>query len=463
MVASYHHFIAVLLLLQPDQVCGYACSHTNLSISSDSEIGFQVRLASPCHKAASLLQIADVQVAGVRKETENYSQLSTVLMRVSNLMPLMLVLAMCGMPQLLCSSEFFLETEKPNQDMPKTLPAISSLRYLAVVIIWFGHEYLHFFETSPLFAMISGFVLQFAEERRNHDEMDLRAKCRFFYRRFMRLYPIFALHVVAGNMAGLPWTPGGGHEPCPAWSWLSLGAFEPTLSCCGSGTWFIPMIIGCYAMFPWSSQYLRRLSIKSLLLLLACSLLLAGTQGKFQHTNLSFVMARFFIGMIMVPIWMKISRYPAYRVFSALACNPGLCILIWWIFREESVLWPPTWFEVLLLLGVAGICDNNVETTFTENPVLFCLSRPQLAWMGELALPLYMTNTLFTSFIDRNMQPLHVSCLKHDGLNGKPWKWENDDLGNLFKCPGQEVAFLAATEFVVIHAAALLIYSSCAR
>lgn len=415
----------------------------------------------PQVSAGSLLQVSASN--DTVKETDSHSQRSKVLMQVSELMPLplMLVLAMCGMPQLLCWSGLLGETAKPKQGIPKSLPAISSLRYLAVLSIWFGHEYLHFVETSPFFAMISGFVLQFAEERRSLDEMDLGAKWSFFSRRFMRLYPMFALHVVTGSMAKLPWYPGK-NTSCDAWGWLSVGLLNPNQwDDCGSGTWFIPQIIRCYAMFPWASQCLRRQNMKSLLLLLACSLYLAGTQP--YHQWLDYVMTRFFIGMILVPIWMKTSCYPAYRVFSALTCNLGPCIIIWYGLKQGSNVLPLS-FEVLLLLGMAGLCDNAVETTFTENPVLFVLSRPQLAWMGELALPLYTTNTLVTSFIDRNMpESIHLSCLQHDGLNGKPWRWENADPGLLLKCPGQEVLFLVATEFVVIHAAALLIYRSCAR
>lgn len=392
-------------------------------------------------------------------------------MQVSELMPLMLVLAMCGMPQLLCWSGLLGETAKPKKDMPKSLPAISSLRYLAVLGIWFGHEYWHFVETSPFFAMLSGFVLQFAEERRGHDEMDnMGAKWRFFSRRFMRLYPIYALHVVTGSMAGLPWYPGH-HSGCPAVQDLLFGN-DTGLCDCGSGTWFIPKIIACYAMFPWVSQHLKRQDIKSLLLLLACTVLLVwGTQDEtYDHMALAFVMARFFIGMMLVPIWLKISHYPGYRVFSALACNLGLCIVVLYASRTQSPLFLPLLFKIPLLLGVAGLCDNTAETTFMENPVLFCLSRPWLAWLGELALPLYMTNTLLTSFTDRSVfgwlnlrYNLQVSCLQHEGLNGKPWEWSNPDPGLLLKCPGQEVLLLVATEFLVIHAAAYMIYNSCAR
>eukprot|EP00931_Biecheleriopsis_adriatica_P039099 TRINITY_DN22366_c0_g1_i2.p1 TRINITY_DN22366_c0_g1~~TRINITY_DN22366_c0_g1_i2.p1 ORF type:complete len:201 (-),score=27.68 TRINITY_DN22366_c0_g1_i2:116-718(-) len=197
MAANYHYFVAILLASTTRSFV-FVCADTQTNLSTPSRLRecLPGKGGFTCHKATNLLQTVKVKLPGVLQETDSRSQSHDDNGNDVSLLLLMqttLVLSLYATPQLLCWNALLEKTGRQNQDMPKDVPALSSLRYLAVLSIWFGHEYWHFWVTSPLFAMLSGFVLQFAEERRNDDVTNLGAKwTKFFPRRFKSLYPLYA-------------------------------------------------------------------------------------------------------------------------------------------------------------------------------------------------------------------------------------------------------------------------------
>jgi len=158
----------------------------------------------------------------------------------------------------------------PRHCFPSSMPALASLRYIAILVFWFSHQWVELFQTSRFFLMLSGFVLQFAEERRGKDMDSLAAYFTFLRRRLGKLYPIYGLAVVVAYYVALtPWC-----RPAPALLVFPYWFPWSTHPSCFLGHWFIPLIILCYTFFPILSSLVRKLSLQSAALVTCSTVIL---------------------------------------------------------------------------------------------------------------------------------------------------------------------------------------------
>jgi len=101
------------------------------------------------------------------------------------------------------ASKMAIAHEKPHQKplFPRSMPALASMRYIAILCLWIQHEWMYIFQTSMFFLLLSGFVLQFAEERRSQANDDKGTNYfGFIHRRLEKIYPLYALHVIVGYL-----------------------------------------------------------------------------------------------------------------------------------------------------------------------------------------------------------------------------------------------------------------------
>lgn len=266
---------------------------------------------------------------------------------------------------------------------PDSLPALSSVRYLTIVIFCVNHWLVGLVETSKFLLTLSGFVLQFAEERRRKDhELDLNAYFGIICRRFTKLYPLFALSTLVGYSYGYDCKPLKVLLVVPRWNpFVRSGT-------CFNGGWFIPVIMGCYVIFPIISQPLRKISFPRTCMLVCMSgtLFAFAQRGSLSFERISLLVnfPMFLIGMVLAHLWALVHTFRLYVHFSEFACPLSLIALLAKCDRNDMVEWSCFWRCVLIM---ALACP--IQSRF--NPVLHMLSWQPLVWMGEnLAMPIYM-------------------------------------------------------------------------
>mmetsp|Transcript_14106 Transcript_14106/g.26863 ORF Transcript_14106/g.26863 Transcript_14106/m.26863 type:complete len:483 (-) Transcript_14106:72-1520(-) len=292
---------------------------------------------------------------------------------------------------------------------PKTLPALAALKYISILVFWQTHKWgqlthcpLH---TSRLLLMLSGFVLQFAEERRSltDDRSSFSGYCSFITRRLTKLYPLFALSVIVAELMGYYRT------TCRPISSLLVFPALVQESECATGQWFIPVIFACYMIFPFLSTAMRRASFPLTCVLVCLSALAVqvsySSAISFERRSLIPSLPSFLLGMVLARLWTFLVIFDWYGRFCELVC-PCSLVMLWLAHLRRGHLrrvaptsfqsWITLW-QCMLLLGYAGPCEQSKAAL--SNPLLKLLSWERLAWMGELALPLYMTNPMAVSFV----------------------------------------------------------------
>merc|ERR1719420_1469894 len=128
------------------------------------------------------------------------------------------------------------------------------------------------------------------------------------------------------------------------------------------------------------------------------------------------------IGMIALAVqWITVTKHPniARNGYGVRLLNE-----VWKVIFQSAVL-----------LGAAGTLN---PASCPTDPVRWVLSLPWLAWMGELALPLFLTTTWACDFSDKLMH--HVG-IAQTGTTSQ--------------------AFYFVAQAVVTHVVALTIYQSC--
>mmetsp|Transcript_77314 Transcript_77314/g.147086 ORF Transcript_77314/g.147086 Transcript_77314/m.147086 type:complete len:414 (+) Transcript_77314:63-1304(+) len=273
-------------------------------------------------------------------------------------------------------------------EFPNSMPALATMKYISILAYWIHHKsgvwkplLILNFRTSKVLLAVSGFVLQFAEERRqwrssaNQGSQPSNRWSAFFnfvQRRITKLYPLYALSVVVGYLMDYY----GSCQPVKAL--LVVPYWIPPYHGhqCWGGAWFIPAIMGCYVVFPFFSSYLRKKTLGGTCTLLCFCFMLA------QDVNLH-----------------------AWTTF-------WLCSLV---------------------MGLAGPAPS--QASLVMNPVHDMLSWKPLAWMGELALPLYITNFMAVEFTKRIFMEYHL---------------DTKGLGCL------------VSQFIVMHAMAWMFWKFCA-
>lgn len=380
--------------------------------------------------------------------------------------------------------------ETPDHgSLPKFLPALHSLRYLSILLVWLKDQWFgRMFVTSEFFLILSGFVLEFAEQRRELTESasTLSEKFQqFLPRRFARLYPLYALHVIIGHLS----TPGPSKcDPYRALllyqSWgYGTGTFDDgqlVYHTCGTGTWFISVIFGCYILFPILSAPMRQVPIAACATLWAACIPLIvipralaspvsapnvwwddvfHTQNQtagimhmlFAQRSLLHGLAHFFLGMVLARAWVAATlpgrshiRSGFFHTMCANGCTIGLAALglevaVTHMLHLQSVppnyglrllkeLWQLGW-QSMIMLGAAGPFGDSRSV----DPARYILSSRPLAWMGEIALPLYLT--------------IHWACEFSDKM--------------LLLIDVHSMAAQVVAQLVTTHAVAFTIYQSC--
>lgn len=380
-------------------------------------------------------------------------------------------------------------SDDERHNLPAFLPALSSLRYLAIVTVWLKHHWVpQLFNTSEFVLMLSGFVLEYAEQRKTKDEegpLQLRYK-QFLPRRFARLYPLYALHVIIGHLTNksLSCDPVRALLLYQSWGY-GTGFFaggKLVYSSCGIGTWFVSVIFGCYFLFPIMSRPLRNLPTGGAAVLwIACSIFVvlprafASPAGApkvwwndvfhpeqnavglvellISQKSLLHGLAHFFMGMLLSRCWACAGLLSNSTGLVHRICTNG-CIIgtialgVQWVTitkhpsmvrngygaRFLSEVWKVI-FQSVVLLGAAG--PSNPAHCLSD-PVRWVLSFPWIAWMGELALPLYLTTTWACDFSDKFM--LHVGVARTGSSS--------------------QAAYFVA-QLVLTHLIAFTIYQSC--
>lgn len=376
---------------------------------------------------------------------------------------------------------------------PQVLPALQSLRYLAILSVWLKHWWFqNMFLSTDFFLILSGFILEFAEQRRGRSAEDssmLDKYKEFLPRRFARLYPLYALHVIIGYLSQpgpSKCSPVGALLLYQSW-WYGTGTFaldgegksHLVYDTCGTGTWFVSVIFGCYFLFPVVSQPLRKISNvvplwagAALLVVVPRALAspanapmvwwdnvfaqqaapVGAMELLFSQRSLVHGFAHFFLGMVLARAWSVGARSSTEGGFIGSVCTYG-CILglaalafelyvsmlvdfnvpSRWGVRLAKELWKVVW-QSALVLGASGPWDS--PTNSLADPARWLLSLPWLSWMGELALPLYLTMHWACSFSDSFVSNSGVSATGSPG-----------------------VRFVA--QLATMHLVALMIYMSC--
>jgi len=377
-------------------------------------------------------------------------------------------------------------------DLPPFLPALSTLKYLAVVTVWMKHHWFeHLFDTVEFVLMLSGFILEYAQQRVSEDAdagASLQSKYQqFLPRRFARLYPLFALHVIFGLLSPKH---ASTCDPIRAlllyqcWGY-GTGTFDGgklVYYSCGIGTWFVSVIFGCYFLFPILSRPMRHLPSAAVpMLWVACSILiilpraLASPAGNVNcwwsdvhhpgkvpvgfmellitKKSLLHGLAHFFMGMVLARSWvssillgMSDSEAKGSLIIRYGCMLGAIALGVQWItavkhpetvpgngygIRMMNEAWKVT-FQSVLMLGAAGPLAGNFD------PLRGLLSMRCLAWMGELALPLYLSVSWACDFSDKLMLQMGVSAKG------------SFSQGTYF-----------VSQLVVMHVIALTIYQSC--
>eukprot|EP00746_Dinoflagellata_sp_MGD_P006943 gnl/MRDRNA2_/MRDRNA2_113698_c0_seq1.p1 gnl/MRDRNA2_/MRDRNA2_113698_c0~~gnl/MRDRNA2_/MRDRNA2_113698_c0_seq1.p1 ORF type:complete len:588 (+),score=66.40 gnl/MRDRNA2_/MRDRNA2_113698_c0_seq1:120-1883(+) len=379
-------------------------------------------------------------------------------------------------------------------NLPPFLPALSSLRYLAMVTVWLKHRWFsQLFDTSEFVLVLSGFVLEYAEQRKSEGaNVSLSYKYHeFLPRRFARLYPLFALHIIIGLLSASATST---CDPVRALllyqSWgYGTGTFmggKLVYNSCGIGTWFVSVIFGCYFLFPILSRPMRHLPSGALpILWVGCTIFimipraLAAPAGNhnvwwddvfhqqgtavglmellISKKSLLHGLAHFFLGMVLARSWVASSllemsgsdeRPSLTSKVITYGCSLGAILLgaLWFTvlkhpnmmrnsygLRLLSEAWKVS-CQSAVMLGAAGPCTSG-----SLDPARALLRMPWLVWLGELALPLYLTVSWACDFSDKLMLSMGVSQ-KGSSIS--------------------EVSYFVS-QLVVTHGIALTIYQSC--
>jgi len=288
---------------------------------------------------------------------------------------------------------------------PRSMPAIASIKYICIIVFWINHKWLGFrvFHTSRMLLMLSGFVLQFAEERRSttNQSDSWSTYYNFLVRRVTKLYPLFALAVLVADLKN------SFHATCkPISNFLIFPALVQNAEC-SFGDWFIPVIIACYMVFPVLSAQLRKIRFRmTCALVCLCFIVVRVSYSKSLSLNrktFPICLSNFLMGMALARLWTFLANFKQYHRFCEFACvcSPLALLLVragpdWMLGGPSERPWVIFW-QCVLLLAFAGPCESSDKMGF--NPPLKLLSWDRLAWMGELALPLYMTNPMAVSFV----------------------------------------------------------------
>lgn len=400
-------------------------------------------------------------------------------------------------PQSLGATSDSEEAVDARADLPSYLPALSSLRYLSMVTVWMKHFWFpQLFNTAEFVLILSGFVLELAEQRHKDTEDAAGSQQskyqRFLSRRIARLYPLYALHVIIGHLTK------PGPSTCDPFRALLLyqswgygtGTFQSgklVYYSCGIGTWFVSVIFGCYLLFPFMSRPMRHLPAGAASMLwVCCSIFIilpralaspAGARNVWwddvfhqQGSSVGLVellvsqksvlhgLPYFFLGMVLARSWVAArllstsgsdtKRGLVDRV-SANGCTLGMIALgaQWFMFLKHphimrngygirllNEVWKIS-FQSVVVLGAAGAKDS---TSCLADPVRGVLSLPWVSWLGELALPLYLTISWACEFSNKMMILMGISQ----------------------KGPSSQATYFIS-QFAVTHIIALTIYRSC--
>lgn len=372
------------------------------------------------------------------------------------------------LPRLWVSTALLPPAQGADEGLPLFFPALHSLRYCVMVALLLKQIWLNtFFNTSEFYILLSGFVLEFAEQRRTSKMEGIKdVYRRIIPRRFARLYPLYALSVIIAFLRQ------DNHSTCDPIKSLLLseawgcgaaiqvqdqsGAWHLKPFACGEGTWFVSVIFGCYLLFPLLSAPMRYLQMEDLSKLWACCVLLIvvpralGSTAhahniwwsdvfhpqqqevgvfalRFSQRSVLHGLAYFFSGIILARTWVIVQVQSAHgaaeqlkttsfmsqliRTLSRYGCMIAFAMLTaWWYFT--TMRYPESkslcclmrvtrevWLMVglsCLILGAAG--EYGVSSTAKRDPIYLVLCIPSFAWMGELALPMYLSSSWTCDF-----------------------------------------------------------------
>lgn len=121
----------------------------------------------------------------------------------------------------------------------RLLPSGQCLRYLAVFLLWMKHYWFTGHNTFLEFSfVILGIVFDFVDQHSECEDDMWKRLADFVPERFARLYPLYALYVIAYYLIFFS-------SPCNAIETL-LGGNVILSHLCGIGAWLISVVFGCY-------------------------------------------------------------------------------------------------------------------------------------------------------------------------------------------------------------------------
>mmetsp|Transcript_116648 Transcript_116648/g.201520 ORF Transcript_116648/g.201520 Transcript_116648/m.201520 type:complete len:387 (+) Transcript_116648:62-1222(+) len=226
-------------------------------------------------------------------------------------------------------------------EFPNSMPALATMKYISILAYWIHHKWagswtfvsILSFRTSKCLLVVSGFVLQFAEERRqwrssanqgSQPSNPWSAFFNFVQRRITKLYPLYALSVVVGYLVHNSYV---GCKPVKALLVVPYWIPPYHIGQCWGGAWFIPAIMACYVVFPFFSSYLRKKTlIATCILLCFCSMLaqltyIPSVEKSFHRQSFAVALPWFLLGMVLARFWVFATTYRFYHVFCAVACS----------------------------------------------------------------------------------------------------------------------------------------------
>lgn len=178
----------------------------------------------------------------------------------------------------------------------------------------------------------------------------------------------------------------------------------------------------------------------------------------------------FLLGVVLCRFWVLTNVTYDYERFTEFACYLApLALLAVWLFdqlvlehgallsldrwgdRHTSILLLDgcvIFWQCIMILGFAGPMKAKQTST---NLAAACLSWERLAWMAELALPLYMTNHIVCDLLDKALAKLFADSFVCSGIQCS---------GQLAWQLGPWYAWYIVVQFVAIHAVAWAVWKA---